>query len=346
MRYYTFNKRRTLAFVSPWLLFILSCGAPLEPAPFGWEKKAELRSTQILPLEIGPAGLYVELDPIDGYQQLAVFDGESFDVEYQTPGEDDWITGVCFLNATAFMGVSYRLYPEGRRVALLKRTTSGWIEVFSTDEYHTLAPFGVINDDACWVLCSANDATDKIGKYAYGTLDITGEIKGEFGGYAAKNKTIFGYYEWGDENKVCYVFTSGDYGKTWFQEKMELPAHYTLARVDGVAASPEAFYFVANVVGADLEYDAIIKRTGPPGAGEYELLYLGWTGPGYIGISKCAFRDETAGVAVGEGASMYYQAPEWVREISAPVGTNFDSLLADPRGGFWGSRFDGLYWHP
>jgi hypothetical protein len=335
------------------LLFSLSCGEPLSSVPFGWELKAHVPDEylQFWPIAVGPNGLYAIVSTEAGYPQLVAFDGSRFTPDYQTPSPEDFITNCAFFGDTGFMGVARRVYPEGSDATLLQYKNGHWEEVLSSEEYFDFSVQTVGGDDSCLLLCRRkdNDVFD-IARYANGRLEVKGRIDGDSGGdfaaYSAGTRTMYAYKRGAMEaGKTWNVFVSDDLGATWHHEAVEIPPQYKLKRERGAAASPDALFLNACVAAADLEYYAVIRRTGPPGEGVYEFSYIGWVGPGVGQIDRLAFRDADHGMALGLGTSMRYDAPEWFRETSDPL-RQFESLVADPQGGYWAVSWRELLWHP
>ena len=324
----------------------LSCGEPLGPVAIGWEKKATVpREYSAFQLEaVGPKGLYSIVTTEAGYQQLVTFDGSHFSVDYRTPSPDDRINGVSFRGDTGFMGVARRTYPEGYNGSLLLYKNGRWEEVFASPEYEAMSALTVDGGNSCLLLCTRKgESVVDIARYSNGRLEVKGGLEYDFAGYSPKTHMLYTYNRFATERRE--IFVSGDAGATWHREVCELPPHYELKRVVGTAASPDALYLIAWVVAADLEYFAIIRRTGQAGEGVYEFSYLGWLGPGVRETFGCAFRDVDHGMAVGLGTSMFYDAPEWLRETVDPLQSFYD-LLADPRGGYWAISRRDLVWHP
>jgi hypothetical protein len=325
------------------LFCALRCGEPLGPAPFGWENKATIPGdySAFYPTALGPKGLYGIGVTQAGYRRLVTFDGSSFDVDYQTPTRDDFITGVSFVAGTGFMGVALRNYPEGHRATLLQVRDGEWAEILEIPEFEEFCILSAIDAKSCWLLSRRPNGRYEIAKYEDGRLNIIRPMVGHyFAGYSAKTNTFYAFTsEAGD------MMISGDGGDSWCNEKMAVPPGYKLAEITYVSASPEGLYITANVIAADLKYGAIIKRTGPAGEGVYELSYLGWVGPGVMRIDECAFRDADHGMAVGLGASLYYDAPDWVREPVDPL-SQIRDLTPDPLGGYWAIYEGAIVWHP
>ena len=323
-------------------LQILSCGEPLGPAPFGWEKKADIPPTyfDLSLYAVGPRGVYGVAWPYEGSQQLVVFDGSEFLVDYEVPSEEDYISGVAFIGGSGFMGVMLRTYPKGARATLMQLRNGVWEEVLRAPEYQGFSDIQPIDKNTCWLSGKRPAAPYAILKYENGALQTFGATDSALTAYSSQTTT---YYVLKPEKGVLLITSDG--GATWHEEVVEVPAHYELKRILHIAASPDALYLTTRVVAAGLEYYAIVKRTGLSGDGVYEFSYIGWSGPGVGQIDWCAFRDVDHGMAVGLGTSMYYDAPNWFREPADPF-DNFFTLVPDPRGGYWAINGSDLVWHP
>jgi hypothetical protein len=340
------GKVTTFAFLAVFCI-IIACGEPLESVPPAWEAQARVPAeyTAFRPVAVGPKGLYVVAVTRAGNKRLVVFDGEDFAVDYEAPSPDDFIASVSFRGDVGFMSVSRRTYPEGSDASLFFFTEGRWREVLVAPEYADFSVLGLLDGSSCLLRCR-REGTDvlEIAKYSNGNLAKTGSFECDFAGYSGESRIIYGYRRFNSEGRE--IFVSADDGATWHREVYELPPHYELERIVSTATSPDALYLIARVVAADLEYYAIIRRTGAPGEGVYDLSYLAWVGPGVGQIDFCAFRDDDDGIAVGLGTTMRYYAPDWVRETVGPL-QRFDYLVADPRGGYWAVRGRGsLEWHP
>lgn len=327
-------------------LIIISCGAPLGPVPFAWERKTVIPDEySTLRLEaIGPKGLYSIVTTQTGYGKLVTFDGSRFDVDYQTASPDDLLTSVAFSGENGFLGLAHRTYPEGYDAALLFFRSGRWRPVLVAPEYNSFTILAVYGEGACLLLCGReNGAEVDVVIYSEGHLNIKGTLAGNFAGYSPGNGFLYTYNRFEPESRD--IFVSSDAGATWHRETVKLPPPYVLKRIVSAATSPDALYLVGRVEVAGLEYYSIIKRAGEPGDGIYELSYIGWQGPGVGQVDRCAFRDTATGIAVGLGTSMYYEAGRWFRETVEPLQT-FDDLLTDPRRGYWAISGREIIWHP
>jgi hypothetical protein len=223
-----------------------------------------------------------------------------------------------------------------------------WEEVGANAEWTSFNEVTPVADNACWLIGSNEKAPyNHLIKYADGGFTAASFTYSlEFVSYCPGLNAVFAF----DTSEKGVVVGSSDGGATWREEKIELPAPYKInGLIESVATTPDALYFSVNVAVEDLNYQAIIKRTGLPGEGVYELSYASWYGPGIMSLDAVSFRNATSGVAIGNIGSIYYDGRDWIREL-APDGTALDSanLTPDPRGGFWCTSHSGRYlvWHP
>jgi hypothetical protein len=185
--------------------------------------------------------------------------------------------------------------------------------------------------------------------YNQGQLTEYGRItRPRFSAYVAPQNTFYCYYGClsGESGvKGCLAGFSPLY-PNYGEELITIPGGFKIIRLRDMAAGGDALYIVAVVETAGVEYEAVIKRKGPPGGGVYELSFLSRAAPGFLGLEECGFSDAAHGMAVGMGASIYYDAPIWAREYVENPGQYLTQLTPDPRGGFWADYYGRLMWHP
>jgi hypothetical protein len=274
--------------------------------------------------------------------QLVVFDGARFDVEFEISYEKGYFTTVNFGGGTAFLPVTYYKNPEGTEAALFEKIEGKWKEVLKTGEYNNFYAVQPVSYGTCWLIGDSGERYDEVLKYERGRLKHFG-IEVSSGGFSAYSRESRTFYYFPTREGFLLVTDNG--GNTWREEAVKVPGHYRLNRISHITGAPNALFLLAGVFVEDLEYQAILKRTGPAGEGNYELSYLGWVGPGVIRIDECAFRDADHGMAVGLGASLFYDAPCWFREPLEPF-SRLEGLAPDPLGGYWALYRDTIVWHP
>jgi hypothetical protein len=105
-----------------------------------------------------------------------------------------------------------------------------------------------------------------------------------------------------------------------------------------LAAAGGVLYIPAQVDVNGEEYDAVIRRTAPPGAGEYELSFFSKQGAHYTDFVYLVFRDADHGLGAGPYSSVFYNDGVWQPEKVGAV--DFSAVIADPAGGWWGICLD------
>jgi hypothetical protein len=138
---------------------------------------------------------------------------------------------------------------------------------------------------------------------------------------------------------------SSDGGATWVKESFDFRYYGAAVSVKpGIFPAGDALFFLAEYAFDDHGYYLIVRRTGAPGEGRYDLSYLSYLGPHFEDLGDLAFRTPDDGMGVGWKASLAYNGRDWVQE---DVGTrSFYSVAANPAGGFWAVSEDRLLFHP
>jgi hypothetical protein len=335
-----------------------ACGEPLERAPFGWVRKGETPMEYNPPalFGAGPSGVYMAARTADGEREvLLVYKNGSFAENYSLPAEKGDINDAAFSGNVGFLSVS-RFNGTWLDACLEKRSGSAWAEVIRTNDYDRFKNLTPVDGDTCWLIAGARVGPPHIAKYDHGVLTVTAETTSALSlrplVYCRDLGMIFNLVSPGNSTSNPVLSLTADDGATWHREIIPDPAPYDLKTVVDVAGTGAALYLAADVIvpGVSSPYRAVIKRTGGPGEGVYELSYFGWVGPGSLNLDALAFRADGVGVGVGTGGSLYFDGTTWVREITDPFfGFNTTNLITDPNGGFWCTEtFDerGFLWHP
>jgi hypothetical protein len=154
---------------------------------------------------------------------------------------------------------------------------------------------------------------------------------------------------------VWDLAVTADGGGTWALEEITLGDNLYEITEYGVVrtvmdAVPDGLFLTAEVTTNEYKYaGAVIKRTGSPGAGEYEPVFFSPFGPYFNSIYDLAFQDSSHGILVGHETSVLYDEPDWVLEEVMPL-DRFDIVAAGPSD-YWavlkgGPNSDYLLYHP
>jgi len=329
-------------------LVVLSCGEPLGPSGFAWVEKAYVPWDWRLSA-VGPKGVYcIVKEWGEGVQHLVVFDGSQFLVDYEVSGV---IKDVGFAGDAGFLSYTPIVSGEEVNEAVLVQLKDGvWKEVLRTPEYKRFVDVSPINADACWLTAWAQNGSIHILRYESGHLADYGDAMSpdpELVAYSSRDNTFYAVtpIPINEPTAEVIVWATSDDGSSWRRETWTVPGGYEINNITDVTASPEALYLTCHVTAGDWEYYAVVNRSGAAGAGTYEFAFITWTSPETFALSEAAFSDDGHGVAVGLGGSVYYDAPDWVRETTDPS-LHLYYPVADPRGGFWCMDPYHLFWHP
>lgn len=208
-----------------------------------------------------------------------------------------------------------------------------------------------INENECWLI---GDKTSEVGggdtliKYSYGNFTIYGPYPYFREAAYARGVDLFYAGEvFGEDHEI---FMTADRGATWHWEKVRFDTlGYKLERVDVSCAVGADLYLIAKFVG---DCWGLVRRTGVPGAGVYELIFLSNKSANFYNIKSVAFEETGRGLAVGLEASVFYDGQDWRLE-KLPYRIAFKEVEAAGGGGFWAfgenigvmSRWELLY-HP
>ncbi len=141
---------------------------------------------------------------------------------------------------------------------------------------------------------------------------------------------------------------SQDKGDTWTEET-SADDIFGGRRPDKVIArayfGPELYISVEFDDGAT----GIVRRTGSPGVGEYEIVFLSYDGPFFTSFERMAFRSWSSelsgngadGVGIGDNASVSF-TPSGIYLEKLPYQLQFSALCKAGGIGFWASGTNGL----
>ena len=320
------------------LALALSCGEPLGPLEVGWVTVARF------PLE-GNSGVnsiytkggiiraavyeYVYPEQVTRAKIMTYAEGE-FGVEYESPPE----YGHAELADIAFefkgnqgwaVGIKREANePAGPLLLAYDPRTEEWneedVEGFGEVVFSAVLP---INPDEFWVLVDDNyysgDRDGLLAKYSDGRFNVydnLGPVTAiyPYTRYSPTTLYAVSYAENGyGPGESAKVYISADEGATWAEETFpeDLMQGREISRAYAGAGFGPDVYILAE---CDYGAWAVIRRTGPPGAGEYELAFLAHGGPYLTALSNIAFRNPDSpprgisvdGVAVGRETSVVF----------------------------------------
>jgi hypothetical protein len=346
MRGYTVVFRKPALLLGSAALLTLSCGEAQGPVPFRWYEEATLPPgySGLSLYDTGPGGLYCRANAPDDRNVVLIYEGSAFKEDFSISSREGILGDVAFSGDAGFLTIAKHEGGQGY-ACLMRREETGWLEVLESSEYNDFSYPTPVAANCCWLVATPPLGDSRIVKYENGALTVYGETHGDEDlAYSPRVGLLYNVNTYDGEKKPrAVIVVTGDGGASWAEESITVPAPYKLDRFNDMAATADALYLVAelNLAGLETPYRAIIKRTGPPGQGVYELSYLSWVGPGTQDIDWIAFRDTDHGVATGLGGSIYYDAPSWTRETTDPLFSfQPESPVADPASGYWAAALD------
>jgi hypothetical protein len=333
------------------VVLVNSCEGPPAPEKTSWREITRIPYPYYELNAASQRGVYLIAEEKGGGEKLVYFDGGEFKEEYAVLNPSDSINDVTlpsrFLSNAGFMSIT-RETPRGPKAVLLIRS-DGWAEIIEDANYISFSHLCFVDDFTCWMVGIQPNAVGVVLYYNKGQLTEYDRVeRPRFASYVAPQNTFYCYFgstsgEGGVKGRLAgFSPGRGNCG----EELITVPAGFEIERLRDMAAGGDALYFVAEVETAGVAYEAVIKRTGPPGDGVYELSFLSRAGEGFLGLEECGFTDGAHGMAVGMGASVYYNAPIWSREYLENPRQYLTQLTPDPRGGFWADYYGRLMWHP
>jgi hypothetical protein len=156
------------------------------------------------------------------------------------------------------------------------------------------------------------------------------------------------------------VFATEDEGASWAEETLPpdvVPGYHLLTATAAPAATAGLDLYLIVDLGYEGEagrYGAVVKRTGPPGSGEYEPVFIATEGPYFADLSSLAFvhpgyRDY--GLGVGYRTTVLFdEGNVYLERLPYPL--DFAEVVVSETDGFFAvgnnSAFGGweLMYHP
>jgi hypothetical protein len=344
-------------------LFIASdCGEPLGPAPSGWVRYA------VFPTEcwkvVGLAGDFYSghvYAVTGGKGDAAIwrYDGRDFREDYVPPyeWEEGWFTDIASAGGTVWAAGGKNEAGRDSPYLIRNLRRSGWLEVpLATSRPGSISAVHAAGDFECWFTIYdgpvrvVNQRRGILARYDDGkVVDFAdlGEVTCAVGAKAAGGKSgqnvvfaveAIGRGEIGDSS----VFVTTDAGASWLEERLDFPSPVgkEVETVRAECASGTDLYLFVDFLSG---YNGIVKRSGEPGRGEYELVFFATEGPNFKWLSDVAVRGggvhHSCGVAVGRETSVVYDGADWrLEEVPYPADIEHIAYASD--GGFWATADD------
>jgi hypothetical protein len=320
------------------VLILLSCGEPLEPREAGWVTVARFplkgdSGVNSIYTRGGTiwAAVYEETDPGQVTRaKIVTYDEGEFAVEYESPpeyeyaeladiafdrtGDRGWAVGIKGEENNPYAPLLLAYDPRAEEWK--ERNVEGFGEV----AFCAALP---ISNDGVWVLVDDHylpgDRDGLLTKYSAGRFNVyenLGPVTAiyPYTRYSPQTLYAVSYAQNGyAPGELPKVYISANRGASWAQET--IPADVVRGRVisrafAGAGYGPDAYILAECGNNAW----AVIRRSGGPGAGEYELAFLGHGGPYFNTLNGIAFRDPHSpprgisvdGVAVGRETSVLF----------------------------------------
>jgi hypothetical protein len=226
---------------------------------------------------------------------------------------------------------------------LIKYESHMWREitlqgVFPGGELTAVEPIGF---NSCWLLFAKrkleNFEPTTLWKYDSGTAKEFPSVIADAVSFDALTQTTYA-------SKLraggVQILVSTDGGAIWTEERPDLKSpSYTQDAVWVVTTAADGALYLATQRW-DVGFGALYRRTGPPGAGEYELLIYCPVGPHFTVIEAVAVDGRGRILGVGAFTSVYYDGARWAQEY-LPDKNSF-SGVALGRAGYYAVAANGM----
>lgn len=324
---------------------LLSCGEALGPAANSWQKIAEFEDgigLRIGGLAVSGGDVYVATKR-DSPAELAIFvyNGGRLEEDWVLPdaGGAGRMVGLDKIDSVVWAGGtrSEKGEPINYFPLLVRNNGSGWreIDLGSNPGFGGIGRVYPVSDEVCWLLTDE----ERAGPW-YGSLVLydNGALR-EFPGftrvtaaYDADAKILYVIHR--KKGKFVEVAITADDGNDWVYEKAVLKA-IPGADVEKADILPPIvyrnhLYFALRPVSSGI-WTAIYRRTGAPGAGEYELVFFSNLGPYFRFVDDFA-ADDTRLMGTGTDTCLIYDGERWQMERLPYEHTSFNGLGAAPTG--------------
>jgi hypothetical protein len=203
-----------------------------------------------------------------------------------------------------------------------------------------------INGRDCWLLGKTDGSNGgNLIKYEGGRFELYEEMG--FKKAIAFSRDAGTIYTLAGSHKRPALAVSADRGASWVTESADVPTlGYKFENWLPACAAGDELYLILKCEGVIW---GIVRRSGPPGAGEYELEFLEVNDPEFANINDIAIgRGRVA--AVGLSAAAFDDGRGWRRE-QLPYEMALRQVAPAAGGGFWaliavGASDAALYYHP
>ena len=309
------GRRRVLrlaAFPLTLILLALACGEPWGPAPDGWVRLMTVPTdVNIRAFSGGWTGVHaVGADYREGGGGAAVFelvDGVFEPEPLNVPGE---LFAIGEADGLWVAGGEWD-GEETKPIIYTGRLGEKW-SAWPTAGLPAYAICKIIPtyENGCWVLSATRPFDgDHIPTYGilakcpasgahvysdFGEVLVAGAEHTGFGGEPVLYAVDYDYNAY-EHGKTLKVHITGDNGESWAEEAIPRAiGGRNVLRVLNAAANETALYVVAEFSEGGTVAQGIVKRTGAPGDGKYELAFLSYPAPYYASTFVLAARSEKA----------------------------------------------------
>lgn len=330
---------------------LLSCGEPLGPAPNSWHKEAEFNEdpgTNIESLCVAGRRVYVAITRPSIPASVRCEETNELAILIFRGGrlEDDWVLSKAGIGGR--MGglgkIGSVLWAGGTRTegneeilhfpVLVRNTGSGWREVdlSSNPGFGGIGRVYPVSGDACWLLTGDEDPGPWYGSlvlYDKGALRRFPAFSYVTAAYDADAETL--YVVRRKKGDVLETAITRDGGSSWVYEKTVLKPFpgADIAKADilpPIVYRNELILALTPVYSRGGTWTAIYRRTGAPGAGQYELVFFSNLGPYFRAIEAMAADNSPRLMGVGIDTCLVYDGRNWVLETPPYKLTSFNAV--------------------
>ncbi len=349
-------KRRNVALlaVTAAVIGVMNCGEPLGPLEARWVNVADFppdisRVNAISPFWLNEeVGVYAVAERRGAYDALVKCSRHGFSTEFEMNERYD---DGCLADVAGYGG---SVWISGAKVSgkitapfvLRKPNLGEWKEI--PVPYHPGAAVSAvvpINESDCWFLIDdrygrgTHEGT--LAKYAGGavtTYEGFGDVTVVRTVDPGRPERLYAVTCGGEPVKV---FVTADEGASWAEETLPrdvVRGHSVRSASAATAAGPDLYVILG--LGHEGEiggtYSAVVKRTGPPGVGEYAVAFLAPPGPYFAGITSMAFIHpgyRSYGIGVGSDTTVLFDEGNVYLE-RLPYRLKFNEVVLSAAGGF------------